>query len=224
MNPNCLNIQKFIHTYHLGHAMHIASLTMLRMGVGESNILTNAVYLQLIKNHPEFNFGLISLENVQNEKHFFILISEDLPRAQENLTSALLSLSEEAIVVDPFLNFTGPANHYTKACEDFLKYHVFEKITHVKPKMILSTEQFTMLENHADKVFQSLMDKGIPTFLSKEFLDLALTGYTFTTRKVRADAPLIDNLKTTTLPFFGLCEQETQQVDAIAEIKTAEEK
>ncbi len=216
-------IKEFFKTHPSEYAIQIASLAMLRMGVGESNILCNGVFLQLVKNHPEFNFGLISIKNQSQEKHYFILIAEEMPEIGENYAHALSTLPEDAIVIDPFLNYVGPANHYCEAHHEFLSYHGYEQILDIHAKTIYTPEQFAFLEEQCERTFQFLKSKNIHGFLSREFLDLALTGYSCTQRKVKSDARLIAHLKTTSLPFFGMYEERTKQLDAVSEITTPEQ-
>lgn len=134
----------------------IKYLSMLKMGIGESDVLSHGVSYQLLKNHPSLETAVISIENYQQNRHYLILLSNSLPRENDDLESALLQLPCDAIIIDPYLHFVNAASLYKSENSAFLEMHQFQRISSIQCKPILSIEEQRTIESQAQNLCKKL--------------------------------------------------------------------
>ena len=112
----------------------IKYLTMLEMGIGESDVLSHSLCYFLLQENLGQPISILAIENTQHQKHYLILLSHIIPEKNISLTDALAQLPHDAIIIDPFLKFVNNASYMQMNTrlisihtnlEIFLVYEVF---------------------------------------------------------------------------------------------------
>jgi len=149
------SIYECIQKNNYQHAMQLASLVMYQLGIGESDVLSHMVYLQLLQCYPELNFAIIALANEQNDKHFLVLIAPELPEPDQDFAT-YAAYHSEAVIIDSFLNYLGPASQFYALQHDFLAHHNFQHVKKVIPKEHLTSKELSDLDHNAQQIHQML--------------------------------------------------------------------
>lgn len=134
----------------------IKYLSMLKMGIGESDVLSHGACYQLLKDHPSLEAAIISIENPEKNKHYLILLSNTLPEINIDFANALLQLPNDAIIIDPYLHFVNAASLYLSENNTFLEMHQFQKISSVQYKSPISIEEQRTIEFQVQKLCKKL--------------------------------------------------------------------
>lgn len=128
INKHC----KKLNMFPSEHIRWIKYLSMLEMGIGESEVLSHSLCYHLLNHHIDRPFSILMIENAQHQKHHLILLSPVIPEKNSSFPDILSQLPPDAIILDPYLKFVNSASLYADEHRDFLNTYQFTIISSVK--------------------------------------------------------------------------------------------
>lgn len=136
----------------------IKYLSMLLVGIGESDVLAHSISYQILKHNPNLQCSIITIENPTLQKHHFILMNALLSKKNHQVELSLEELPQEAIIIDPYLHFVNKASSYFEENRDFLVLHNFQQISNIQLKTPLRCEQQQHIEQEVENLCKTIIN------------------------------------------------------------------
>lgn len=159
----------FLAKQHANYSRLSASLALVKYGVGEDSDVAVYAAFELIKAGKAANTAVVTLAEEQtkmNSEGFLshTIVVQGAPSTFKDI-SALNTLTDECIVIDPFLNVACQANQYLKheKVKEFMQVYHYNKVLSYLP---CDKESVEAIAYQSDRLFKDI-NKFIPSLDAK---------------------------------------------------------
>lgn len=146
------------------------SLAMIKYGIGEASDLASYAALELLKAGKKQNISLMTFISDSKLKpndgcltHTIVTYKVKTPNS--NQVRELNNVSDDSLVLDPFLNVVCQANQYLnhERVKDFFKTYSYTKIESMMPFDHIDPYQVQLMEAESQHLYKEHMIDIVPT-------------------------------------------------------------
>lgn len=181
-------------------------MTRYKMGIADTPELIIMMNYELLKHQLIDQSAVILTNNIHSSIHTILLLNEPDIKVGNNFIHQFASYPPTSIIIDPILNYVGPANQYYEINHDFLNKFQFTKVLEVTPSDPTDLSTFIDIDAHSQELVQSLIESNIRPFMSKALLPLLKTGFACSDAVILENSQELSNLQASypEMNFSGL--------------------
>lgn len=173
-------------------------LSIANYGVGACHELALSAWINLLEQNC--SASLVVISDGERHAHCLVLVG-NIQLEIGNAISTFNDYADDVLIVDPLMNYVGPANQYLRSQQDYLIHYDYKNIISV---LNISSEDLNFYKKVTAEVIQRLDAKNLEKFI----FEPNLPHETATLQKLN---------DTSSLKFFGNVEKDLR-VNALCPI------